>query len=193
MRRILLSSLIAALSSPALAVGPTPGVNVTVTNSPSQPVPVTIGNGISGTVTATQGGNWNVGVINSSTDPVVVKDVTPLKPFAVGGDPIVATVPAGKIYVIEHWNLRCDVGASGSMTDVTLTSHVDGVTVQDSAVPHFIGPNGTVGGAPVNQWAGSGHPTIRVMAGSTFALDASATAPRTNCSGSISGYSVDID
>ena len=193
MHRILSLSVIAALSTSALATGPTPGVNVTVTNPPSQPVPVTIGNGISGTVTATQGGNWNVGVINSSTNPVAVKDVTSLKPFAVDGDSVVAAVPAGKIYVIEHYSLRCDVGAAGAMTDVTLISTVDGATVEDSAVPHFIGPNGGNAGGPVNQWSASGHPTIRVMAGSTFALTARATAPRTNCIGSFSGYAVDTN
>jgi hypothetical protein len=79
------------------------------------------------------------------------------------------------------------------MTDVTLISTVDGITVEDSAVPHFIEPNGTANGVPVNQWTASGHPTIRVMAGSTFTLTASATAPRTNCSGSISGYAVDAN
>jgi hypothetical protein len=164
-----------------------------VTNPPSQPVPVTIGNGISGTVTATQGGNWNVGVINSSTNPVAVVNVTQLRPFAIGGDPVLGSVPAGKIYVIEHWSLRCDVGATGAMTDVILISHVNGVTVEDHAAAHLIGPNGTAGGVPVNQWVASGSPTIRMTAESNFGLDATATAPPTNCFGSITGYAVDTD
>jgi len=194
---VLALSLHAATS--AWAVGPDPGVNVTVTNPTSNPVPVSITGGatVSGTVAATQSGNWSVGVINSSTSPVPVNDVTKLQTFILRGTGanLLNQVPQGKIYIIEHWNVRCSVGATGSMTSANLrvAGFADStLSVEDYAVPHFMAPNGQSNGVPVNLWGASGSPTIRVTAGLAFNIDidASNSALITACVSSISGYIV---
>lgn len=88
----------------------------TVTIDPSQlPLPVTGSTAVSGTVSATQSGPWNVGINNNSVaNPLQIRDVdSPGNQPAMGGDQCIAsgsrcnfdslyTVPAGKRLVVEY-------------------------------------------------------------------------------------------
>jgi hypothetical protein len=100
-------------SSLAFAAGPDPGVNVTVTNTSSQPVPVTLQgtNAITGSVTVTNTPNVNVQneVAVRSTDNPAQQAVQFATSFPLNGSPNFGglkddayTVPAGKRLVIEY-------------------------------------------------------------------------------------------
>jgi hypothetical protein len=112
MRRSLLLA-VATISSAVFAAGPDPGVNVTVTNGTSQPVPVRIQgtSTVSGNVSVTNTPNVNVvneAVVRNSDNPALqpvhVKVVVQLRSdgtWVFGGNSAY-TVPAGKRLVIEH-------------------------------------------------------------------------------------------
>jgi hypothetical protein len=92
------------------------GGGPTVTIDPAQlPLPVTGNSTVSGTVSATQSGPWNVGISgNSVANPLQIRDVDrPGNQPAMGGDQCIAsgsrcnfdslyTVPAGKRLVVEY-------------------------------------------------------------------------------------------
>jgi hypothetical protein len=98
------------------------GLPVIVTNTPSQPVPIT------GTVKAQQSGAWTVGisgtanvnVASSVSNPVFVRDVNNAEqPFEIEIQPVRGayskfTVPSGKRLVIENVSGLLDVEPSGS-------------------------------------------------------------------------------
>jgi hypothetical protein len=103
--------VIAAIDQ-ASAAGPPAGLDVNVTNTPANPVPVT--GSITGSVTGTVGlsPNASVFVNNPATDPVRVRSVNDgIQPVqahascttnALGCLPNIYTVPAGKRLVIEY-------------------------------------------------------------------------------------------
>jgi hypothetical protein len=102
-----------AFSNLAFAAGPDPGVNVTVTNPPSRPVPVTLQgtNAVTGSVTVTNTPNVNVQneVAVRNTDNPAQQAVQFATSFPLNGSPSfggsgqdVYTVPTGKRLVIEY-------------------------------------------------------------------------------------------
>jgi hypothetical protein len=108
-----------AIAASAVAAGPPDGLNVTVINTPANPVPVTGSTTVSGNVAATQAGSWSVGidparnqvqVLSSPSSPIhVVSDqAAPLDPFSAsyglttsGATPFI-DVPTGKLLIVEH-------------------------------------------------------------------------------------------
>jgi hypothetical protein len=140
---------IACCALPVVAAGPDPGINVTVTNSASQPVPVT--GAVTGTVSLTTG--TGVIVDNPVTDPVRVRSVNDaLQPIAVtafctsqasiGCSPSVFyQVPAGKRLVIEYASFRVCV-LPGQATGMSIRTTVGGnlVTHYLDSAPASAGP-----------------------------------------------------
>jgi hypothetical protein len=138
----------ACTALPVGAAGPIPGVNVTVTNSPSDPVPVT------GAVTGTVSLSAGTGVIvdNPVTDPVRVRSVNDaLQPVAVKtsctttaigcGPGVFYQVPAGKRLVIEYASFQACV-LPGQATGMRITTEVGGelATHDIDSAPASAGP-----------------------------------------------------
>jgi hypothetical protein len=103
------------------------------------------------------------------------------------------TTPPGKKYVIEAFTIGCDVDATSYMTDVSLYTISDGVTIQTSAAPHLVQPNGSVSGHAVNSWRGSGFTRVYADPGSTIsmrAFDPTQGLAERDCHFSIAGYTI---
>ena len=136
-----LVSGIGLFATSVLAAGPEPGVNVTVTNPPTQPVPVTGSLGVSGSVTVSSG---SVTVSNSASSPVPVLSVNPegvafmiAKSLSSnGGNQItIATVPAGSRYLVEHASASCSIIPSQPLAELAV-----GVSSASGRIAHFLVP-----------------------------------------------------
>jgi hypothetical protein len=168
--------ILLALVNPATAAGPPQGLEVTVTNDATQPVPVTgsIGADVTGSVAASQEGEWTVGitgtpsvqVANDAAAPVPITgmvSVAPSVPERVRivdsggtggktGNSCEYTVPAGKQLVVETVSLTT-VGAPATASDtwaaflVVETASIIGVHVIPMALID-IHPGGV-------RWAGN--------------------------------------
>lgn len=158
--------------------------------------------GINGIPTVNIAPGQSVGIAgNSETTPLWVTSAdNPAKsafslstatPFSGGPDVYtemqVGTVPAGKRYVIEHYNVTCGVINGGSLADVSVVVGSTGY-VRDDAEPHRtgIGPIET-------GWTGNATTRLYADAGQTISLGAvSHTTNMGFCNGEVSGYAVAV-
>jgi hypothetical protein len=135
-------------------------------------------------------------VTNPTTNPVQTRDVdNPARqPFVFYDSDF--RVPAGKLYVIEQYSLRCSVDAIGALTDVVLKVDLDSLIQEDHTAPHFTHANGGGPNGPANEWAGTGHTRLYAKAGSLITLDGDSnfngTGARRACAGNVSGYAVNV-
>lgn len=136
MRKYLFLALF-TMETAALAAGPTPGVNVTVTNDSSNPVPVAIQgtSTVSGNVSVTNTPNVNVvnealvrNSDNPALQPVHVKAIARLSVDGswVFGGALAYEVPAGKRLVIEHVDGTGFLAGAGTTGRLIVTLGVDG-------------------------------------------------------------------
>jgi hypothetical protein len=148
-------------SKPTAAANPAP---VTVVNTATNPVPVSPQGTtpVSGTVSATQNGMWNVGITNTSSSPISVRDVDNPAHNAVQGfcqitaltagsnsctvnlytqssSGSITTVPAGHELVIE--TVSSETGLATGIKPVTLglSTELGGNTFGSISVPTFTG------------------------------------------------------
>ncbi len=99
----------------------------------------------------------------------------------------IGTVPNGVRYVIEHYNVVCEVDNGGTLADVAVIVGNVGA-VRDDALPHTLGA-----GSNSTGWGGNG--TTRVYAEPGQAISVGAVANGGNmgfCNGEVSGYSVPL-
>jgi hypothetical protein len=102
-------------------------------------------------------------------------------------------VPATQRYVVEQFSANCDVLAGSSLSDLSLLVISSGTSLDLHASPHFVQPNGGVGGQAVNRWAGSGTARIYADPGGFIqiaATEASGNDRITECTLSVSGYAI---
>jgi hypothetical protein len=204
----------------AAGPNPTPGRShpVQVTNTTSNPVPVTIPAGVAvsggltvnntsanpvpvqlpsggGNVNARQAGSWNVNVANTAAAPLYTAPAlrpTPLNLNVASGQDV--TVPAGKTYVIEHWHARCSVDATAMPPNAVFVASGPGFfTLEDYAVPVFVQPNGGANGITLLAWAASATIKLTLPAGSRFTIGMSTPDLKFVglCIQTASGYSMD--
>jgi len=113
------------------------GPNVTVTNTASNPVPVSVqgSTSISGTVNAAQNGTWNVGITGNTPGTPLFVVISATNPFQtkMSTDPqhgeLQFQVPANKRLVIEYVSYICQYSAAAlpSIGAVGLATTVNGV------------------------------------------------------------------
>ena len=212
--RSVLSSITIAFAigvSSSFAAGPTPGVNVTVTNPPSSPVPVT--GSVTGSVTGTVGLTPGTSVMIDSTvaDPVRVRNVNDaIQPVqatqtctttAIGCGGTLYTVPSGKRLVIEYASLSV-CALPGQSAQLSISTTLGGAAVEHfvNIAPPAAGPGSTSIGC--NPLVNTGSSLTAVGQSVRLYADAGtlvgANADRTSNVGdanftfSISGYLVDV-
>jgi hypothetical protein len=157
---------------------------------------------ISGTPTVNIASGLNVGITgNSASNPLVVVSAdNPAKsaftittPTQFSNGPSIftseqiAVVPPGQRYVIEHYNVVCEVDNGGTLADVAvLVGPVTGV--RDDALPHVLGIGNTSSG-----WGGNGTTRVYAEPGQTISVGAVANGGSlSSCFGEVSGYSVPV-
>lgn len=138
----------------AQQAGPPGGLSVRVVNTP---LPV-IGNlGISAPILAQQSGVWNVGIRTNATTPILVRDVDNAahQPFQASAEVDVsngfegengnlATVPAGKLLIMEHIGAQ-GFGPSGQKMAFRVNSRLS--TSEVTPTEHYLvtNPRGAFG------------------------------------------------
>ena len=182
----------------AWAAGPDPGINVTVTNPPTQPVPVTGSLGVSGSVTGSSG---TVTVSNPTSLPVpvitlnpegvafmIAKDLISMGGYRV----IVATVPAGRRYLVEHASASCSTGPSDKLAVMAVGVQSAAGTIRHFLVPTFLGQN--LSNPPVGYLAASTPIKFEAGPGTSLTAEASpigglGVATNLSCNFTLSGRS----
>lgn len=158
--------------------------------------------GISGTPTVNIASGLTVGITgNSQTTPLFVASAddpaksafTITTPTSFSGSSNVftkaqiGTVPAGQRYVIEHYNVVCEVDNGGTLADAAVLVGSVGA-VRDDALPHTLGA-----GANSTAWGGNGNTRVYADAGQTISVGAVANGGNISfCNGEVSGYSVPV-
>jgi len=203
-----------------LAAGPDPGINVTVTNPPTSPIPVTgavtVTGSVTGSVTGTVGlvpgtsvliGN-TVGNpvrtrnVNDAMQPVQINNHCSSPQNTVGCGPAVAElykVPAGKRLVIEYASLEvCSLPGQTATLHIKTTLGANFVDHTVGVTPAAAGPGSTsIGcnsGAASSTTAIGKQVRLYVDAGNELVLEGFRNSALGNMSFdfSMSGYLVDI-
>ncbi len=134
---------------------------------------------IAGTPTVTLGGTSSVNIANngfanplwttrsdnSALHSFTYVLTTPFSgPASVFQTTQIATVPAGARYVIEHYNVACEIPNGGTLADVAVTVNA-GNFIRDDAQPHQPGATSFV-----TAWAGNGLTKLYADAGAVIFL-----------------------
>jgi hypothetical protein len=128
---VLIGTIVVIALGPSNIAHAAATLQVFVTNTPSQPVPV-LGTVAVSSLPASQSVSGTVNVGNPATNPVLVRVVDDVrKPFEADSAGTfaglatihVATVPAGQVVVIEHLSAQISVPAGQQITNCTLFSN----------------------------------------------------------------------
>ena len=176
--------------------------NIGITGTPTVGLAAGSTVGISGTPTVNIASGLNVGITgNSQATPLyVVSADNPAKsaftltisntPGASSGvftSAQIGTVPPGQRYVIEHYNVLCQVDNGGTLADVAVLVGSDHA-VRDDAPAHPLGM-----GNSSSAWGGNGLTRVYADAGQPISVGAVANGGNlSSCFGEVSGYSVPI-
>ena len=189
-------------SQQAIAQGPVTGVPVSIVQP--VPVPVTGTVGISGIPTMRLAPESNVGIAgNSEANALWIRDSdNPARhPFTLaqqqvsaGGGPGIeiglGTVPSGQRYVIEHYEVDCNLNPGTTLTDVNVNL-VNGRNgfISDHVAPHIILPYT----AAPSVWGGNGNVRLYAEPGALIGVGAIANSDGIQtCGASVSGYVVSL-
>lgn len=175
--------------------------NVGITGTPAFALAPGSTVGISGTPTVNIASGLNVGITgNSEATPLFVVSADPAKSaFTLTTSNVsgaasgiftssqIGTVPPGRRYVIEHYNVLCQVDNGGTLADVAVLVGTGGA-VRDDAPAHPLGM-----GNPSSAWGGNGNTRVYADAGQQISVGAVANGGNLNsCFGEVSGYSVPL-
>jgi hypothetical protein len=166
--------------------GLAPGSSVAISGTPTVNIASGLNVGITGNTQATP-----LFVVNTDNPAKSAFTLTLPTPFGglAGAFTItqIGTVPNGQRYVLEHYNVVCEVDNGGTLADVAVIVGNVG-EVRDDALPHTLGA-----GANSTAWGGNGTTRVYAEAGQTISVGAVANGGNmTSCFGEVSGYSVTL-